>query len=252
MGWHRGLVIRHIETGPYNPYSYTSNNDITSRYDGVYCYHTKVSTGNVIPIPGQNLPDTIDIFLVGGGGARDARSIIGDHSAGGGGEVIQASGVTAPVVSTPYVRGYGRDGDIGSIPAANGTFMGYTARYGVQGSRTNTDGGRSGAFFAGGVSVFSGAGGGGGGAAGVGQNGSGANGPTSKGGDAGPGIECAWAGTSKYYGVGGTGIGVGVGHTDGAYPHASVEPIYGKGQDAIANTPNGTPGILMIRYLVAN
>lgn len=179
-------------------------------YDGTYCYHwleTFVnSTANsfkvcsLTPVPGATLPSTIDFILV-GAGENVAGRISGTPSrsgGGGGGEVIEVLGHTAPVASTDFTLG-------GLGIAGHALFEGYQAIGKPSGTNYTFRGPNGGDSLdgvnAGGTGTVA-FGGGGGGAGGVGGNATG-----SAAGDGGDGIlsDWHWSATPQHHGGGGPG-----------------------------------------------
>jgi hypothetical protein len=217
--WHDYFLTGYTPTT--TPLGFRPDNNWTIRVDDTYVYHY-IRAGSGVPcvlspIPGLPTPTTVDLFMIGGGGAGFDNDSTSGQPAGGGaaGQVRQASGLVVPPLTniTCYIgpagarytgsgRGAGQPGgptiwDLGSnTPGGQLTAFGGNAGLGTGVGGANDS-------FAGGAAI-SPAGGGGAGSGGVGGSA-----PSSlEAGPGGPGVTNDWeTGSPLVYGRGGNGGG---------------------------------------------
>lgn len=169
------------------PIGYAPDNNWTIRVDSTYVYHyIRVGTNSpcyLTPLSGKPQPATVDLFMIGGGGAGFDNNATAGQPAGGGaaGVVEQATGLTVPAATTIecYIgRGGARYTGAGRGAGAAGTSTIWDAAGVTAGGTLIATGGAAGlgtgvgganADFAGGTNVGP-AGGAGAGAGGVGGN----------------------------------------------------------------------------------
>jgi hypothetical protein len=248
---------------------YQPDNNWTIRTDDTYVYHyIRVGTTSpclLTPLVGKPQPATVDLFMIGGGGAGFDNDFAMSTPAGGGaaGRIQQATGLVVPAATTItcYIgaggarytgagRGAGGPGT-STIWDFAGVTPGGTLTAGGGAAGLGTGVGGANASFAGGNPTGY-AGGGGAGSGSAGQT------PPSTltAGQGGTGVTNDWRdGTTRTYGLGGNGGGrSGFGDPDLLSP--SVQPfVTFSGDGGCAQiTPTvtdraGSAGWLCIRYL---